>query len=389
MMKGWITLVFAIAGLFTVDAIGSEPASKIAAADLRLSISASTNTVTVGGSVLYTVTVCNDGPDTAFTPSISRSFPGGTLVSTTVSVRVNCGNGQTSTLGTQLETGFGVTFTDTIRADAVGALSYRSFTGGFNLPDPNAQNNDVTVQTPVTPEPLPVTVFQAAGPNAASIQAAVDQFRLNLGANNGNGPAQPSGRREINWDGGGSTATSPGGTPFDVFLNSRGGRFTTPGTGFVQVPVANVADFFANPNYSGEFSFFSPVRLFSPVGSSVTEAEFFVPGGGLIPASTNAFGVVFTDVDLPDGSGPGGKRGNRHSSTLLEFFDASGNLIYSGFAPASPGRGSLGFVGIITDAARIARVKITAGDTPGVDDDRKNDIVLMDDFIYGEPQPIQ
>jgi len=230
-------------------------------------------------------------------------------------------------------------------------------------------------------------VFQAAGPNAASIQSTVDQFRLGLGANNGNGPAQPSGRREINWDGGGSTATSPGGTPFDVFLNTRGGRFTTPGSGFVQVPAVEVANFFGNAGYDGQFTPFSPVRLFSPVGSNVTEAEFFVPGGGLIPASTQAFGVVFTDIDLPDGSGPGAKRGNRNASTLLEFFDANGRLIFSSFAAASPGRGTLSFFGIILDTAEIARVRITAGATPGEDETATNDIVLMDDFIYGEPRP--
>ena len=84
-------------------------------------------------------------------------------------------------------------------------------------------------------ERIGAAVFQAAGPNAGSIQGAVDQFRAAIGGvNNGNGPAQTSGRREINWDGGGSTATSPGSTPFDVFLNTRGGRFVTPGSGFVQ-----------------------------------------------------------------------------------------------------------------------------------------------------------
>ncbi len=60
------------------------------------------------------------------------------------------------------------------------------------------------------------TVFQAAGPDIASIQGTVDQFRAALGGvNNGNvaGPLD-AGRREINWDGGGSTATSPAPTPF-------------------------------------------------------------------------------------------------------------------------------------------------------------------------------
>jgi hypothetical protein len=43
----------------------------------------------------------------------------------------------------------------------------------------------------------------------------------------------------------------------------------------------------------------------------------------------------------------------------------------------------------VFDDARIARVRITTGDVaPGPDDDEKRDIVIMDDFIYGEPQPI-
>ena len=165
------------------------------------------------------------------------------------------------------------------------------------------------------------TVFQAAGPNAASIQASIDQFRLALGgSNNGNG-AGPllTGRREINWDGGGSTATSLGPTPFTVFLNNRGAFITTPGSGFVQAPLDGLATTFGNLTYDNIFQPFSPVRLFSPIGSNVTEVTFFVPGGGGVSASTRGFGVVFSDVDQPDGSGPGGSRGNRDASTLVEY----------------------------------------------------------------------
>jgi thiol-disulfide isomerase/thioredoxin len=40
--------------------------------------------------------------------------------------------------------------------------------------------------------------------------------------------------------------------------------------------------------------------------------------------------------------------------------------------------------------ARIARVRITSGDAaPGPNDDGTHDIVMMDDFLYGEPQSIQ
>jgi hypothetical protein len=44
----------------------------------------------------------------------------------------------------------------------------------------------------------------------------------------------------------------------------------------------------------------------------------------------------------------------------------------------------------VFEDARIARVRITTGDVaPGPNDDRVHDIVMMDDFIYGEPQSLQ
>ena len=255
-------------------------------------------------------------------------------------------------------------------------------------------------------------VFQAAGPNIASIQGTVDAFRAAVpfnsgGVNNGSvtGPLL-SGRREINWDGGDpnllTTTPIPPVTPFNVFLNTRGGQFTTPGTGLTQGPPSGgseggLAALFNNATYATIFSAFSPSRLFTPVGSNITEALFFIPGMNPIPpvsnpsspATVRGFGAVFTDVDQPDGSGPGQKKGNRGASTLMEYFDQRGELIFSSFVPASPGKGSLSFFGIVFEDARIARVRITTGDVaPGPNDDAKNDIVVMDDFIYGEPQPL-
>jgi hypothetical protein len=237
-------------------------------------------------------------------------------------------------------------------------------------------------------------VFQAAGPNIASIQNTIDQYRAALGTtNNGNAPGPlPNGRREINWDGGGSIATTVVGTPFTGFLANRGALFTTTGTGFVQAPLAGLADTFHNPTYATIFQAFSPQRLFSPIDSNVTEAQFFVPGGGEgpAPATTTGFGAVFSDVDLPDGSGPGDKNGNRKASTMIECFGTDGSLIFSSFVPASPKDASLSFFGIVFEDARIARVRITSGDAaPGPNDDGTHDIVMMDDFLYGEPQPLQ
>ncbi|MGH9532144.1 MAG: hypothetical protein ACRD2Q_07095 [Terriglobales bacterium] len=220
------------------------------------------------------------------------------------------------------------------------------------------------------------TVFQAAGPTTTSIQSSVDQFRVALGV-----------RQEINWDGMGSTATTVSPNPLTNFQSTRGALFITPGTNFVQAPALGLANTFGNPSYETIFVAFSPVRLFSPIGSNVTEVLFFVPGGGNIPATTTGFGAVLTDVDFPNGSGPGLKQGNRGSSALFEYFGVNGELLFSGFAPASPGNGSQSFFGVVFSEARIARVRITAGNAaPGPDDDGKADVVMMDDFLFGQPK---
>lgn len=234
-------------------------------------------------------------------------------------------------------------------------------------------------------------VFQAAGPTAASIRSAIDEFRAALGANNGNGAGPlAAGRREINWDGGG-LATSPAPTPFTGFLNNRGALFETDGSGFVQAPVDGLVTTFGNLTYATAFQPFSPARLFSAVASNVTDVTFFVPGSsGATAAATRAFGAVFSDVDEPDGGGPARKRGNRGASVLLEFYGASGETLFSGFAPASPGDAGFSFFGVVFEDARVAHVRITSGDVkPGVDDEDGRDVVMMDDFVYGEPQPLQ
>ena len=243
-------------------------------------------------------------------------------------------------------------------------------------------------QSTTLPDLVPPKVFQAAGPNADSIQSTVGKFRAALGgANHGNniGPFT-DGRREINWDGVGSpTTTTPAVTPFNNFLNSRGAQFTTPGTGLSQATPSGLATLFSNPTYNVAFRAFSPFRLFTPVGSNITDTLFFVPGSnGTAKATVTGFGAVFTDVDQP---GPGQKRGSRKAGTLIQFFDASGILLFSNLVPASPGNGSFSFFGVVFEDARIASVRIITGDVaPGPNDTPATDIVMMDDFIYGEPQ---
>jgi hypothetical protein len=232
-------------------------------------------------------------------------------------------------------------------------------------------------------------VFQAAGPNIASIQSSLDQFRVALGGvNNGNasGPLA-EGRREINWDGGGSTATSPAPTPFTGFQNTRGALFTTPGSGFVQAPVAGLPSTFGNLTYETIFQSFSPVRVFSAIASNITDVTFFVPGTPST-AATRAFGAVFTDVDEQGGgaSGPYTPYA-REASTVVEYYGVDGGLMFRSAVPASAGNAGVSFFGAVFDAARIGSVRIVAGNiAPGPFDENGEDVVMMDDFLYSEPQ---
>src|SRR5262245_53474157 len=243
-------------------------------------------------------------------------------------------------------------------------------------------------------QPTPL-VFQAAGPDGASIQSAVDAFRAALGDNNLNNPGPlENGRREINWDGGNPNvlATTAPVNPFLVFQNTRGSQFKTPGLGLSQAPPSGgpqggLTVLFANPNYGRIFRTFSASRLFTPVKSNITVASFAIPGtNGTAQATVRGFGAVFTDVDQPDGR-PIPTLSDRPSNTEIEYFDRNGTLLFTGSVPAAPGNGNLSFFGVTFGDARIALVHIKTGNVaPGPNDDAAHDVVMMDDFVYGEPQ---
>jgi len=219
--------------------------------------------------------------------------------------------------------------------------------------------------------------YSAAGSDAASIAPVVDAFRTALGPDNGNAlGSQPSGRREISWDEGGyaanaTTFTSPM-TAYNTAPLTRGLIFNTPVTGFEisGQPAPKFGDI--NISYPGTFTTFSPPRLFTPLGSTITDVLFFVPGTNT-PATSNAFGAIFTDVDFPQGA-------------YIEYFDIRGNSLGRAYVP--PANNGLSFVGFVFDDKRIGRVRIASGNTPvspTATDGAPVDVVVMDDFIYGEP----
>ncbi len=247
---------------------------------------------------------------------------------------------------------------------------------------------------PNLPQTQAQTVYSEAGATAGDITGTVDAFRDAIGPLNPFVPEDfAEGRRQINWDAAPDAVSAPNPFAGDFFNfgsspRARGIEFSTPGTGFQlsATEASGVGEYFANINsqYDQIFDAFSPERLFTPLGSNVTEVTFFKPSDQTTPALTKAFGVIFSDVDLAD-------------TTSIELFDGSDNSLGEFFAENYTETGvdnpnqHFSFLGISFNDSLISRALITTGTdalggleelTTGVD------LVTMDDVIFGEPQAV-
>ncbi|HEX7025258.1 MAG TPA: hypothetical protein VF187_10620 [Gemmatimonadales bacterium] len=233
-------------------------------------------------------------------------------------------------------------------------------------------DDPITAPGPVLPQ---ATVYTATG----DIAAKVDEFRNILGASNGGTAGeQATGRREIGWDG---AAANPFNDrddfPADFFNTTvkSGMLLTTPGTGF-----RNATDLFAavNRTYAAQFNFFSATKVFAPVGSNQLD-QLFQVAGQPTPAVVSGFGIVLSDVDVAD-------------RTTIEVFAQDGTSLGIFAAPVRSDAAGLSFVGVTFSEAIIARVRITLGTgalrtgVNDVSDGGPADLVVTDNFIYGEPK---
>jgi len=219
---------------------------------------------------------------------------------------------------------------------------------------------------------------------ATEVPEIVAEFRTRLGRDNGGVPERGfAGRREVNWDDVPDEDSSPGFLSPDFFNQrteplARGIILRTPGSG-VQVsndssnPTLTPVRFGnINPTYPAEFATFSAERLFSPIGSNITEITFTIPGSPEVPALVNAFGAIFADVDDP--------------TTTIELIAEDDVSLGEFFVPTNDK--GLSFLGMIFDQPVIKLVRIRSGNTAlGPTDGGTTDVVVMDDFIFGEPQP--
>lgn len=227
------------------------------------------------------------------------------------------------------------------------------------------------------------TDFLAAGPNAASIQTTVDNFRNALGALNApDGVNHPDGRRQINWDAAPDAISDPNPFPGDFFNTdfaprARGMSFTTNGSGLRLSATAasgNPVEF----GEANEFDTFSAERLFGILDGNIVDVHFRNPALPNQRAVVDGFGAVFTGNELT-------------GFTFMEFFDLNDTKVHEVTAP-NAGNEGLAFAGSSFDKAEIARVRIYAGtlgvNQCGAEGGVSLDCVAMDDFIAGEMQPV-
>lgn len=236
--------------------------------------------------------------------------------------------------------------------------------------------------------------FKANGQLPVLLNSTINSFRTAIGGNNnGVGNSFRTGRREINWDGVPDSNSTPNPFPANFFnVNSPRGvvlsniksssgslgnsRFlvSADSDNPTNTPV-RFGDF--NSQYPTIFRTFSSERLFLATAATLTEVIFFIPGTK-IPATVSSFGVVFCDVDFAN-------------NTSIEIYSPDGSLLRT--IHANPENDGLSFVGVVVSGERIARVIIKAGNLrPAIlnEDDNSasdsKDVVVMDDFIYGEPR---
>jgi len=221
-------------------------------------------------------------------------------------------------------------------------------------------------------------VFTATG----DITPTLAEFRSTLGepANGGTPGPLPGGRREIKWDGVPAALTNVDTFP-GAFFNTTvkaGAIFATDGIGF-----RNSDNDFSDitPAYADDFNPFSLPKTFMPIGSAALTADSRVPGTET-RAATRGFGVVFSDVE-------------RKGAASIKLFDAEGRSLGQYHAPVRTDPAGFSFVGVVVDSSIVAQVRITSGQRArgsGVQDlsDGGNlDLVVMDDYLYAEPQELQ
>lgn len=206
---------------FTVDNVelvdcGTPPGS----ADLSLAKGDSPDPVTAGNNVTYTLTVTNNGPDTATGITLTDTLPSGVSFVSAVPGSPTCTNaGQTVTcnLGSLANGAFtSVSIVATVAAGATGSLSNTASVASAAT-DPNGANNSASESTAVnTSADLSVAKTDSADPAVAGGSLTYTVTVTNNGPSTATGVSLtdtlPAGVTFVSSTPGSPTCTESGGT---------------------------------------------------------------------------------------------------------------------------------------------------------------------------------
>ena len=150
---------------------------------------------------------------------------------------------------------------------------------------------------------------------------------------------------------------------------------TTDGIG-TRVSDNDFADI--NPDYAEQFESFSKVKTFMASGSTRMTLTFRVPGTDT-QALTSGVGIVFSDVD-------------RAGAAYMTLYTEDDTDLGTYAAPVRTDAAGHSFVGAAYDRPLVARVEVFSGEaalaaaTDDVTDGGAHDLVVTDDFLFGEPR---
>lgn len=236
------------------------------------------------------------------------------------------------------------------------------------------------VATPAQAQAANFTTFTGSG--AADVATAITNFQTALGgANNASNPGPiATGFRSINWDAG-IVPVQPAAFPENFFNTTA----FAPTRGLIVGAAGNAIqasnnDFAGiNATYAGQFNAFSNANTFGvTANTNVLWAGFQLPAAAGVPASVQGFGAVFSDVDVA-------------GSTTVQYFSGATDL-GTFQVPIRTDANGHSFLGVIfTAGQRVTSVRITLGNgnlgaaANDITDGGANDLVIVDDFFYGEP----
>jgi hypothetical protein len=134
-----------------------------------------------------------------------------------------------------------------------------------------------------------------------------------------------------------------------------------------------------NPGYADQFESFSKAKTFMASGSPRMTLTFRLAGSDT-EAVVSGIGIVFSDVD-------------REGAASITLYAPDGENLGEYAAPTRTDAVGHSFVGVVFDRAIIGRVEVRSGETAlgagtnDVSSGGNHDLVVTDDFLFGEPQP--